>query len=209
MLHLQDNRTGMQYPEMTNEERVAASTADRDLHWSGPNVVAASGRLTDGVHPSGRVEMFAPDPQQPGSSVSHFNTTLEPSELMEPILPQARHDVGLAAELFQADSSRREFLERVAQGAEIKVGLQIAPTTNDLIFLKQNGVSDAVIGAYQSCRMQRLTVPLEPSFRGPAVVPVEYYGPTYCPVPRVVPVHPRRIPHRHLPRGGFGINIDL
>ena len=70
---------------MSNAERVAASTATGNLHWVGPNVVAVSRqRLTAGVNPNGHVEMFAPNPRQPGSSVSHFSTSLSPNELMEP-----------------------------------------------------------------------------------------------------------------------------
>jgi hypothetical protein len=63
-------------------------------------VVAVSRqRLTAGVDPNGHVEMFAPNPQQPGSSVSHFSTSLSPNELMEPHYTVPLHDVGLAKEL--------------------------------------------------------------------------------------------------------------
>jgi hypothetical protein len=51
------------------------------------------------VNPNGHVEMFAPNPQQPGSSVSHFSTSLSPNELMEPFYTVPLHDVGLANEL--------------------------------------------------------------------------------------------------------------
>jgi hypothetical protein len=100
MLNLEDHSTGELYPDMTDAERVTASTDTGDLHWVGPNVVGASGDLTDGAHPSGHVEMYAPNPQEAGSSVSHFSTALSPDELMEPIYTAANHDVGLAAELF-------------------------------------------------------------------------------------------------------------
>jgi hypothetical protein len=100
MVFLEDHRTGKLYPNMSNAERVAASTATGNLHWGGPNVVAVSRqRLTAGVDPNGHVEMFAPNPQQPGSSVSHFSTSLSPNELMEPQFTVPLHDVGLAKEL--------------------------------------------------------------------------------------------------------------
>ena len=100
MAFLEDHRTGKLYPNMSNAERVAASTATGNLHWVGPNVVAVSRqRLTAGVNPNGHVEMFAPNPQQPGSSVSHFSTSLSPNELMEPFYTVPLHDVGLANEL--------------------------------------------------------------------------------------------------------------
>ena len=100
MVFLEDHRTGKLYPNMSNAERVAASTATGNLHWVGPNVVAVSRqRLTAGVDPNGHVEMFAPNPRQPGSSVSHFSTSLSPDELMEPSYTVPLHDVGLAKEL--------------------------------------------------------------------------------------------------------------
>jgi len=79
------------YPSMTNAQRVIASTAGPNLHWIGLNVVAARG---------GHVEMYAPNPAQPGSSVAHFSTTLTPDELMEPFANGPSHNVGLAAQLF-------------------------------------------------------------------------------------------------------------
>jgi len=68
---------------MSDAQRVAASTATGNLHWLGANVRAASGVLTAGKV-GDHVRMFAPNPQQPGSSVSHFDTALTPSQLMEP-----------------------------------------------------------------------------------------------------------------------------
>ena len=44
--------------------------------------------------------MYAPSPQQPGSSVSHFDTAVTPNELMEPFYTGATQDVGLALEVF-------------------------------------------------------------------------------------------------------------
>ena len=93
--NLEDHSTGKLYPEMTNAERVSASQNTGNLHWVGANVVAASGRLTGGVDPPGHVRMYAPNPQQPGSSVSHFDTALMPNELMEPFYTGPNHDVGL------------------------------------------------------------------------------------------------------------------
>ena len=86
---------------MTNAERVAASQNSGNLHWVGANVVASSGTLTAGVHPTGHVQMYAPNPQQPGSSVSHFDTALSPNELMEPFYTGANHDIARTLELFE------------------------------------------------------------------------------------------------------------
>jgi hypothetical protein len=101
MLWLENHATSALYPEMTNSGRVSASISAGNLHWIGPDVVAESGGLTSGRHQSGHVEMYAPNPQDPGSSVSHFSTSLSPDELMEPIFTGANHDVGLAAALMQ------------------------------------------------------------------------------------------------------------
>lgn len=86
------------YPSMSNGQRVTASTSLTNLHWTGPSVTTASGSLTDGIS-GGHVEMYAPNPQQAGSSVSHFSTDATPNELMEPFFTGASHSIGLAAQL--------------------------------------------------------------------------------------------------------------
>ncbi len=101
MRNLENHATGELYPDMTNSERVEASVAGSDLHWVGTNVINSSNGLTSGRHPSGHVEMFAPDPQRPGSSVSHSSTSLFPNELMEPFDTGADHGTGLTVPLFQ------------------------------------------------------------------------------------------------------------
>ena len=73
------------YPSMSDAQRVAASISTGNLHWTGGNVRAASGLLTDG-RVGDHVRMFAPNPQQPGLSVSHFDTGLTPNQLMEPAI---------------------------------------------------------------------------------------------------------------------------
>jgi uncharacterized repeat protein (TIGR01451 family) len=91
MRRLQNTRTGRRYPEMTNRERVRASRSGRALRWTGRRVAAASTLLGDGVDRSGRVEMYAPRPQEPESSVSHFSTSLVPNQLLEPVYTGPDH----------------------------------------------------------------------------------------------------------------------
>jgi len=86
MSFLEDHSTGMLWPNMNSAQRTASTIDTADLHWTGPNVVAASGALSSGAHPSGHVRMYAPNPVEPGSSVSHWDTALNPDELMEPFL---------------------------------------------------------------------------------------------------------------------------
>ncbi|MEO2136289.1 MAG: hypothetical protein ABGY28_02370, partial [bacterium] len=98
---LEDHSTGLLYPAMSNAQRVSASTNTGNLHWTGALVVAASGVLSSGAHASGHVEMYAPNPAQQGSSVSHFSTSLTPNELMEPSHTGPDLDPGLAVPLLQ------------------------------------------------------------------------------------------------------------
>ncbi len=100
MFNLEDHGTGKIYPDMSDGERVAASTSSDDLHWVGPTVVAGSGDLISGAHASGHVEMYAPNPAQQGSSVSHYSTALAPNELMEPSYTGANHNLERTLELF-------------------------------------------------------------------------------------------------------------
>ena len=62
MRWLTDATTGAQYPNMTNAQRVSASIDTGNLQWTGPLLSAASGGLTSGVGPSGRVHLYAPNP---------------------------------------------------------------------------------------------------------------------------------------------------
>jgi hypothetical protein len=101
MLWLEDHTTGDLYPDMTDAGRVAASINTGNLHWVGPEVVDESGGLISGRDPNGHVEMYAPNPLDPGSSVLHFSPSLSPDELMEPSFTGPTHDVGLAAALMQ------------------------------------------------------------------------------------------------------------
>ena len=98
MQFLLDDRTGKAFTQMSDAERLSATTATSDLKWDGPQVVAASGRLTNGADGIGRVEMYAPPDVQVGSSVSHWSDVLLPNELMEPYFTQPIHSVGLAGE---------------------------------------------------------------------------------------------------------------
>jgi hypothetical protein len=88
------------YPSMSNAQRVAASTATGNLHWIGANVRAASGVLTAG-RVGDHVRMYAPNPQESGSSVSHWDTVLTPNQVMEPTYTGPLHNPVLELPLFQ------------------------------------------------------------------------------------------------------------
>ncbi len=58
--------------------------------------------LLAGAHPDGEVRMYAPNPLESGSSVSHFDVTGTPNLLMEPGINDDLHtDVDLTRELFE------------------------------------------------------------------------------------------------------------
>ncbi len=84
MRNLEDHNTGELWPNMTDGERAASILDTGDLHWVGPSAVAQSGVLSNGVHPTGHIQMYAPDPSEAGSSTSHWDTALLPDEVMEP-----------------------------------------------------------------------------------------------------------------------------
>ncbi len=93
MRNLENHSTGELWPDMTNAERVASAVDTGDLHWVGPSAVAASGVLSAGTGASGHIRMYAPNPVQPGSSTSHWDTALSPDELMEPFLTASAQDL--------------------------------------------------------------------------------------------------------------------
>jgi hypothetical protein len=89
-LKLEFHGTGA-YSSLTNGQRVTASTSVTNLHWVGANVVAVSvASLTSG-RDSTHVRMYAPNPQEDGSSVSHWDKTATPNQLMEPSITQSIH----------------------------------------------------------------------------------------------------------------------
>jgi len=96
MKFLEDHSTGESWPQMTNAERQASATDTGDLHWAGPQVLAAINSVTSGAA-KGHVEMYAPGAIMKGSSVSHWDTSLADagghSEFMEPFATGAEKDM--------------------------------------------------------------------------------------------------------------------
>jgi hypothetical protein len=82
---LHDDSTGKFWVDMTAAERAASAINNGNLVWAGPQVTAAvPGVLTSGADSFNRVRMYAPNPFEPGSSVSHFDKSASPNLLMEP-----------------------------------------------------------------------------------------------------------------------------
>jgi hypothetical protein len=71
---------------------------------SGPVTATLRGSATviAGTHPDGQVRLYAPNPLQAGSSVSHFDDIASPNLLMEPAINDDLHDtVDLTKMLFE------------------------------------------------------------------------------------------------------------
>lgn len=99
--YLEDNSEGLLWKDMTDGQRMASAIDDQDLVWAGSNVnnAAAAIPLLDG-RTNGKVRMYAPNPVRPGSSVSHFDVTATPEEIMEPFANGAL-SLGLATDLLK------------------------------------------------------------------------------------------------------------
>jgi hypothetical protein len=85
--NMYDASTNMSWVDMTNAQRVTSATNTGSLYWDGPSVRGASAALNAPAcrdAATGRLQLFAPNPFQSGSSVAHWNTTCSPNLLMEP-----------------------------------------------------------------------------------------------------------------------------
>ena len=74
------------WPAMTNAQRlVSAVNTGQVIFWGSRATEAARGFLSVGLN-SGYPRVYAPNPVQGGSSISHFDTVVTPNELMEPAI---------------------------------------------------------------------------------------------------------------------------
>jgi hypothetical protein len=81
--HLFDEEYDQAWSDLSATDRALSAINTGKLVWSGPMALAEVGRLTAGTE-MGSPQMYAPNPFESGSSVSHWDTTLTPNELMEP-----------------------------------------------------------------------------------------------------------------------------
>ncbi|MFV2061591.1 MAG: DUF11 domain-containing protein, partial [Gammaproteobacteria bacterium] len=96
----------LDYPTMDDAGRIAASidsTYDMsvppvitatNLHWVGTAVLTQLS-ANPGFE-NNHATMYAPNPREIGSSVSHFSTLFSPTEMMEPAYTRADHNISLA-----------------------------------------------------------------------------------------------------------------
>ncbi len=71
------------WTELTAEQRADSVTHGPDVVWSGNITNSAASALRRGVN-QGRVQLYAPAPILPGSSISHWDRALVPDQIMEP-----------------------------------------------------------------------------------------------------------------------------
>lgn len=82
---LLDKSIGLQWNQMNLLERVASSTGD-NLFWLGPNATSAADMFVSMGTIDGLIKMYAPTTLRAGSSLEHFDFSLEPNLLMEPFI---------------------------------------------------------------------------------------------------------------------------
>lgn len=82
--------------ELTDAQRAAALTRDPNIVWDGMSVTTNIGAQAAAALDETRLRMFAPNPFQSGSSISHFHEAAVPNLLMEPF---ADADVFLQTDL--------------------------------------------------------------------------------------------------------------
>ncbi len=100
---LLDITTGKLWPQMTDSERQASAINTGNLVWNGSQVTAnVPNVLSSGADGSNRPRVYTPNPVDAGSSVSHFDLSLTPNQLMEPNISgslthniSAPHDLSL------------------------------------------------------------------------------------------------------------------
>ncbi len=98
---LLDNTTNKRWTDMTAAERIASANAVNHLVWTGPStnyflpqVLTASGSSFSGTDSMNRPLLYTPSAYAAGSSVSHWDTSLTPNQIMEPFInPTLQHEV--------------------------------------------------------------------------------------------------------------------
>lgn len=106
------NSSGNKLVDMaTDANRETSVKSVTQLLWDGTNTnTNAVGSVTDGYqdndstssYTSGdKIQMYAPNPIEVGSSVSHFSSNVSPDEIMEPQYTAGSLDIGLALYLLE------------------------------------------------------------------------------------------------------------
>ena len=126
------------WPSMSNAQRQASAISNGSLHWTGANVQAAANYLTAGTSGT-HVRMYAPNPLELGSSVSHWDTVATPNQVMEPSYTTALHMPTMERALFR-DLGWKINQPRLDFDGEAKSGILWRNTgTGDTVISLLNG----------------------------------------------------------------------
>jgi HYDIN/CFA65/VesB-like, Ig-like domain len=86
-VYIRDLTQGVTWSEMSSDAlRRTSAINTGHVVWDGPLVNAQTSFLSAGLGPNGAVLLYAPNPVEPGSSISHWDTSLTPDTLMEPFI---------------------------------------------------------------------------------------------------------------------------
>lgn len=84
MTYLKDHSTQSTWPAMSNAGRMTSAVNTGNLLWIGTEANACGQLLSSNGLTNGQMQLYAPNPLEPGSSVSHWTTIRTPDELLEP-----------------------------------------------------------------------------------------------------------------------------
>lgn len=102
------------YSAMTDAQRSAANESGPNLHWIGSNVKAATAVLSAGKNGDHAI-MYAPSTKASGSSVSHWDTSMTPNQMMEYLYTGPIHIPGLELALFKDIGWKMNYTLNVAK----------------------------------------------------------------------------------------------
>lgn len=142
------DRTANKYwSQMTNAERQASAINTGNVFWDGANVKLASGFLTGGRDTAnGSVELYAPNPVEPGSSISHFSTTATTNLLMEPFI-----NTGLPLDLDLTRQQMRDigwFRDTNTADTTADAVANVTPNTGTLIIGSSTNITWTNVGGF-------------------------------------------------------------
>lgn len=89
-----DQDAGRTWPQMTPAQRAESAINDPWVVWAGEFATSQGAPTLASGTRSGRIRLYAPDPLEPGSSISHWAEDVSPDDLMEP-RPPSRADVDI------------------------------------------------------------------------------------------------------------------
>lgn len=93
MTRLFDLNRNRFWPGLSDAQRASSARSGSQLVWRGPNVDIGTDRFTPGKT-NGALRLYAPRRYSQGSSVSHWDTSLTPDELMEPFATNTSDSCG-------------------------------------------------------------------------------------------------------------------